>query len=74
MMRANTTSQASKQLLPWQMPILPKSYPDRQPLLSEEEKHLMLKYATAPEGTISGGRAKNSLISLRALRSLSERR
>jgi hypothetical protein len=58
MMSANTASQANKQLLPWQMPILPKSYSDRQPLLSEEEKHLMQKYATAPEGPRSGGRAK----------------
>ncbi len=59
MKKASTLSQESKQVPPWQMPIRPSNYPERQSQLSEEEKNLMQKYATAPEGTMSGGRVKN---------------
>lgn len=58
MKKASIPSQESKQVPPWQMPIPVLSYLDRHPQLSEAEKNLMLKYATAPEGTMSGGRTK----------------
>jgi integrase len=59
MKKANIASQEEReQVSPWQMPISALSYPDRHPRLSEEEKCLMQKYATAPEGTMSGGRVK----------------
>ena len=58
MKKASMPSQESKQVPPWRMPIPASNYPDRHPQLSEEEKNLMLKYATAPEGTMSGGRTK----------------
>ncbi len=47
MMKANPTPQGIKQGQRWRMPILPESYADRHPALTEEEKLFIHKYLTA---------------------------
>src|SRR5215469_12340987 len=42
----------------WQMPIVPETYPDRHPRLTDEEKILMEQYVNASGKTMTGGRAK----------------
>jgi hypothetical protein len=45
----------------WQMPIHPEIYPDRAPVLTNEEQELMQLYATALASFMTGGRARNVL-------------
>ncbi len=42
----------------WHMPIVPKTYPDREPRLTDEEKVLMKQYVTAAGRTMTGIRAR----------------
>ena len=45
----------------WSPPVLPATYPDRHPHLTDAEKTLMEQYATAPVEFMTGGRARNVL-------------
>lgn len=45
----------------WSPPVLPATYPDRHPRLTDAEKTLMEQYATAPAEFMTGGRARNVL-------------
>lgn len=58
MMNPSTTRQSDLLTTPWQMPIVPETYPDRHPRLTDEEKLLMEQYVSAAGKTMSGGRAK----------------
>jgi len=64
-----TTSAAAHQtVVPsrvWQMPIEPETYPDRNPLLTDDEKALMEQYVSAPVRTLAGHRAKELLSKLK---------
>ncbi len=56
----NTSTARQSDLLksPWQMPIVPETYPDRDPRLTDEEKTLMEQYVNAAGRTMTGVRAK----------------
>ena len=57
-----TNSSISRQspMLPpaWCMPIVPETYPDREPRLTDEEKTLMEQYVSAAGRTMTGVRAR----------------
>ena len=61
MMKANLAPQEIKPIPSWQMPILPACYPDRQPVLTDEEKELIHEYVNAPQGHMVGWRTKKLL-------------
>ncbi len=61
MMKANPAPQEIKSITSWHMPILPACYPDRQPLLTNEEKGLMHEYVSAAEGHMVSWRTKKLL-------------
>src|SRR5258708_18120745 len=56
----NTSTARQSHLLtsPWQMPIVPETYPGRNPRLTRKEKTLMKQYIEAA-GTLSGLHAKH---------------
>ncbi len=58
MMNTSTARQSDLLTAPWQMPIVPETYPDRHPRLTDEEKILMEQYVSAAGKTMTGGRAK----------------
>jgi integrase len=61
MRMSNISPQTQPPLSVWQMPIVPSSYPDCAPLLSDEEKMLMEQYVTSPATYMTGSRARNVL-------------
>src|SRR2546425_3775697 len=58
---SNATLPLSASAPLWSPPVLPATYPDRHPRLTDAEKTLMEQYATAPAGFMTGGRARNVL-------------
>ena len=58
MTNTSTAHQADLLTSPWQMPIVPQAYPDRDPRLTHEEKTLMEQYVSAAGRTMTGVRAK----------------
>jgi hypothetical protein len=58
---SNAALQLSASAPLWSPPILPATYPDRHPRLTDAEKTLMEQYATAPAEFMTGGRARNVL-------------
>jgi integrase len=58
MMNVRSTSQSKQFPQEWHMPIIPNSYPDRRPQITNEEKRLMEQYVSAAGKTMTGGRAK----------------
>src|SRR5260370_3346527 len=58
MMNASSASQSRPFPQEWHMPIIPESYPDRRPKITNEEKRLMKQYVSAAGKTMTGGRAK----------------
>jgi hypothetical protein len=53
MRKTNTAPQGTKQIPLWQMPICPKSYPDRHSALTEEEEVLIQRYLTASGSSLA---------------------
>ena len=58
MMNASSASQSRPFPQEWHMPIVPESYPDRHPQITNEEKRLMEQYVSAAGKAMTGGRAK----------------
>ena len=58
---SNAPLQLSASAPLWSPPVLPATYPDRHPRLTDAEKTLMEQYATAPAEFMTGGRARNAL-------------
>src|SRR5258708_8488142 len=58
---SNAPLQLSASAPLWSPPVLPATYPDRHPRLTDAEKPLMEQYATAPAEFMTGRRARNVL-------------
>ena len=61
MREANATLHLSTPASWWSPPVLPATYPDRHPRLTDVEKTLMEQYITSPAEFMTGGRARNVL-------------
>lgn len=66
MTRSSAAAVAPTSLPAWRMPIVLESYPDRDPLLTDEEAALIAYYTAESNGVI-GGRARVTLEKLRRL-------